>query len=296
MLRASMSAFALALLMAAAPPALDSADQMVRQLKFKQALPLLDEVAKSEALDRASVLRLFELRARTNAALGKESEARAAFESLLELDPSFELKGKASPKLNGPFFEARAAVTERGALVIVMTPTEAKGSVVSVQVSVRGPAARVERLIVTVEGAGPTRAESLGRAGGTVKVGAASVKLRATVLGLKNWELLDTQASFDATVKKLTPEPVAVRSDQPPVAPPIVIAPVEEPSHRLRMAGIVTLSAGVAAGIVGAAFFGVGSSAKAKFDRAVSMQTDGLLSLTYPEAQRLDAEIGRAHV
>lgn len=270
---------------------LQRAKKEVSELKFRQAAATLELVSKAEGLSADEVRLFFELKARAAASLGKEDEARASFEQLLELSPGFTLQGRASPKLTGPLFEARATVERQGALLLTLTPNESQGLVESVTISLKGPLQRVKQLRVVVT-AGGTPGEVVvtpERLATPVPIKATSATVSVVVEGLRGWQLATMSQRFEATPVVSTPPPPPRLT---PIAAPtneVQVAPAR--THAVRTAGQVTLGVGAAVLATGIGFFAFGKSASTRFDEAVGAQMNGVLPLTISQAQQLDADV-----
>jgi|JI10StandDraft_1071094.scaffolds.fasta_scaffold75587_4 hypothetical protein len=270
---------------------LQRAKKEVSELKFRQAAATLELVSKAEGLSADEVRLFFELKARAAASLGKEDEARASFEQLLELSPGFTLQGRASPKLTGPLFEARATVERQGALLLTLTPNESQGLVESVTISLKGPLQRVKQLRVVVT-AGGTPGEVVvtpDRLATPVPIKATSATVSVVVEGLRGWQLATMSQRFEATPVVSTPPPPPRLT---PIAAPtneVQVAPAR--THAVRTAGQVTLGVGAAVLATGIGFFAFGKSASTRFDEAVGAQMNGVLPLTISQARQLDADV-----
>lgn len=270
---------------------LQRAKKEVSELKFRQAAATLELVSKAEGLSADEVRLFFELKARAAASLGKEDEARASFEQLLELSPGFTLQGRASPKLTGPLFEARATVERQGALLLTLTPNESQGLVESVTISLKGPLQRVKQLRVVVT-AGGTPGEVIvtpDQLATPVPIKAASATVSVVVEGLRGWQLATMSQRFEATPVVTAPPPPPRLT---PIAAPtneVQVAPAR--THAVRTAGQVTLGVGAAVLATGIGFFAFGKSASTRFDEAVGAQMNGVLPLTISQARQLDADV-----
>lgn len=269
---------------------LQRAKKEVSELRFRQAAATLEAVAKAEGLSAEEVLLFYELKARAAASLGKENEARAAFEQLLELAPGFTLQGRASPKLTGPLFEARATVERRGALSLNLAPKESQGLVESVTLTLKDPVQRIKRLRVTVTTSGAAREVILAPEGlvTPVAIKAAVATVAVVVEGALGWQLATVSQRFEAAPPVVAPPP-------PPLTP--ASARLNEAqsaavrTHGFRTAGQVTLGIGAAALATGIGFFAFGNSATSRFEGAVAAQMNGVLPLTIAEARQLDADV-----
>lgn len=278
----------LALSLATPPSAgLERASREVSELKFKQAAVSLDAVERLNGLTREQVLQFYELRARVAASLGKEQEATEAFEVLLELEPTFELKGRASPKLTAPLFEARATVDRRGPLAVAFSPTERDGRLETITVELTG-AARVAQVRITglqqevIQLPAPSM---------PLVVNAAEAQLKVTLEGPRGWVLLTRVETFKATQLEVVPQPVLSTTPVVVEAAPLPAPVVTARAHPARTIGIVSGSVGAASAVVGAGLYAFGSSSRATYDRAVSQQMNGIVPLTFDRAEQLSREV-----
>lgn len=281
------------LLLLATTPALERAQKNVAELKFKQALVDLRAVEAASGLTRDEVLRFYELQARVAAALGREEDARAAFESLLQLDPSFQLKGRASPKLTGPLFEARSVVDRTGALALTVEATESRGALERLTLGLKGPLALVEAVSVrlTIDGV-PSERSVPPAASIALEVKGRTAEVSVRLVGRRAWELASATHRFSA--QPLEEAPVQVELPREP--PLVVIAPPPPPAppprgRAMRTLGILGVSTGAIAGVVGAVFYVMGRSASDTFANATAMQVEGVVPLTLQRANQLDADV-----
>ncbi|MDP1917138.1 MAG: tetratricopeptide repeat protein [Myxococcales bacterium] len=274
--------------------ALRRAQQEASVLKFRQAAATLELIKNAEALTHDEVLLYFELQARAAASLGKQDDARAWFERLLELAPDFTLQGRASPRLTGPLFEARATVERQGALSLKMVPNESLGLIESVSLSLTGPVERVRNLRVSITTNQPRREVTLTREqlATPLVIKARSVEVAVVVEDARRWQLATSSHRFEAT-----PVVMAVAPPVPPRLSPTELpasdARVVEParSHGLRTTGHVALGLGAAAMATGIGFFALGTSATDQFQAAVAAQMNGVLPLTNAQARQLDTNV-----
>ncbi len=155
---ATATATAVALLLAAlAAPAgaqdrsadLDAAERALEELRYEQALPLLDRAWQSGQNGPKALARLFRLQGEVAATLGDEAGARRAFARWLSLVPDARLPEGTSPKIVASFDAARAQlgaarlhvdvqVTADGAAVAMIVATDPLALVAGARASYRG--------------------------------------------------------------------------------------------------------------------------------------------------------------
>lgn len=274
---------------AAAEPNLERARSLVDALQFPAAKAALLLAKKAPSLTHAEVLELYEL---SGIVAGSTKDARAATEAfrvLLVLEPGFKLKGKYSPKVTTPFFEARALAKQvvtpslelersddvDGALtkVVLRSASDGGGLVTTVRLDlVEDGASRT----VTLPWA--TRLE--------VPVRARKVVVTAVLLSEAGWRLVEPPA-----LVREAPAP-------PPPAPPVVTvppiatvqpAPAPTPSSTVRTVGYVLGGVGLAAAGLGV-YFGVRSQT-ARSTVLGAIQDGVVTGLTRERALELNREV-----
>jgi hypothetical protein len=101
-----------------AHPLIERAEKRLEAAEFERALALLEQAEKDPALARADALRLLELRALGQLALGDQRAAQRALVELAALDPEHAFAPGTSPDLLAAFSKARASVPPAPRLVI----------------------------------------------------------------------------------------------------------------------------------------------------------------------------------
>lgn len=91
----------------AANPYLDEARVLARELKFTEAIALLQVARQVPNLDRTQRIEVLELLAKCHVAEGDRPEAEAAFSELLSLEPEHEIDRETSPKIIEVFDEVK---------------------------------------------------------------------------------------------------------------------------------------------------------------------------------------------
>ena len=97
---------------------IERAEKRLEAAEFERALALLEQAQSDPALTRADALRLLELRALGQLALGDERAAQRALVALAALDPEHAFAPGTSPDLLAAFAKARARVPPPPRLVI----------------------------------------------------------------------------------------------------------------------------------------------------------------------------------
>lgn len=301
------------------PAQLEKAKREVGGLKLAQAESTLKALSTATGLSREQSLTYFALSARVAAMRGKGDEARSYFEAALELDPKFSLGERVSPKLQSPFFEARAAVNSRGAPGLSLTVRESGNRVSSLTISQTKVPARATTVRVWLDEDGTVREVSIPVTEGATNVAVSAKVLQAHVWvnDAKGWTLLEQQTQVEATVvapalatdvygtesdaawapppPSLTPPAPAPVTEAVPRATPAptpVVKQVEAPRpSRLRVPAWISFGLAAAGAVSTGIFYGIGASARHEFDLAVTERTQTLLPLTYTQAQQLDAQV-----
>src|SRR5438034_203124 len=109
-----LGAFALVLL--AANPQLEKAEQLVSSVRYADAARALAAAWVEPGNSRAEVLRILELQGIAAGTLSHPAEAQQFFRRLLSLDPEHKLPSGLPPRVKTPFFEAKGAIGEAGPL------------------------------------------------------------------------------------------------------------------------------------------------------------------------------------
>jgi hypothetical protein len=86
---------------------IDSAEKYYANLDYQNANAIAARAIAGNGLTHDQLIRAYKLLGLTFATLGKEDDAREAFTTLLMMSPDFELDPNLSPKVTGPFLEAR---------------------------------------------------------------------------------------------------------------------------------------------------------------------------------------------
>lgn len=283
----------IALLLAAAPlPTVAAAQQQADDFDFPGALKTLDLVLAQPGNDRPTTLAALELQGVVWGNLNKPARARAAFLTLLTLDPGRDLSGDHPPRVRTPFYEAKEQVERQGALTLSRgVPAFDGDQVVQVSVQLSRDALKLVRGIrfhLQIAANRRTAAvvpDAAGRA--VVDTVGDEVQWWAEAIGDREAVLL-VLGGADAPLVDRKPRP----SPAAPAAPtaPAAISLTQSPPSRgwLRPTGIGLAIAGVAAFGV-ASFFGVtSSSARASILGASRDATGAINGLTQVQAAAAD--------
>lgn len=119
---------------------LKQAAQLSAEMKYAQALRVVDQVLRSKGSGPQELRQAYEIRAQCLAAMGKIRPAAAAFGRLLALDPAYRLPDYASPKFQPPFEQAHKASAKQGALRLEHTPPARVERLAGARLVVRMPA------------------------------------------------------------------------------------------------------------------------------------------------------------
>jgi hypothetical protein len=268
---------ACSVLLLASNPALDSARERVRELKYNAAGPLLAKAREVSGNDHAQVLEILWLQGLVAATLNRKDDARTVFRQLLLLEPDFKVQGDLPPKVMTPFYEAKNWAATNGPLMLVL-----EGGTGQVAARVEHDALSLARgvrfWVRSAKGAWVEHRTGVAQATVTLpppgphEVWAELLGERDAVIALSGSAEKPLQVGLPpaAPVVRAEPEaPVATAPPPPPPPPPVVEAssPTGE-SHTARWVG---LGAGAAALVS----FGVGALF-GSFSRQAAAQLTGL--------------------
>jgi hypothetical protein len=272
-----LSAVALSLcLLAASVNAEENADlaraeELMESLRYADAAKALDAARAKVGNDRPTLLRILELQGIVAASLGRVAEARAAFRLLLSLEPQYSLKGKYSPKVTAPYYEAKGWAVENGTLRFEEVPPVTVGDTVEALAArvVTDPlkAGQSVRFYVR-EGPGEPRVVDAPLEGGVARtqVKGNPVSWWAELLGERS-EVLALLGSAEAPrVARVGGAPIVKQPDAPVAETPAVAAAAGAPKDRtLAYVGLGGAAVSLGTGV----FFGIQSlSAQGKLDGA----------------------------
>jgi hypothetical protein len=85
----------------------DSAEKYYASMDYQNANAIAARAIAGTGLTHDQLIRAYKILGLTFATLGKEDDSREAFTALLMMSPDFELDPNLSPKVTGPFLEAR---------------------------------------------------------------------------------------------------------------------------------------------------------------------------------------------
>lgn len=273
---------------AAAEPNLERAKALVGSLQFPAAKTALLEAKKAQGLTHAEVLDLYEL---SGIVAGSTKDARGATEAfrvLLVLEPAFKLKGKYSPKVTTPFFEARALAKQAGTPTLELERGEHDNGVLT-KLVLRSPGdggGLVKQVRLDLQEDGAARSVTLPWAAQLeVPVHGRKVTVTSALLSEAGWRLVEPAALISEAPAPPPPPPPAVT-----VPPSVAVQPAPPPpASSVRTVGYVLGGVGIAAVGLGV-FFGVRSqTARSTVLDAVH---DGVVTgLTRAQALELNREI-----
>jgi hypothetical protein len=96
------------------PGRLAEVEQAYADVDYERTLTLAGAALRSGGNDRATTAQLYVLLATSAAALDQNEDARAAFARALAANPELKLERSLSPKIRGPYLEARGAMAGNG--------------------------------------------------------------------------------------------------------------------------------------------------------------------------------------
>jgi hypothetical protein len=266
-------------------PDLLRARQLIEDVRFTEASRALEAALARASNDRATLLEILELQGVVAATLQSPAKARAAFQALLVLSPEYELQGDYAPRVMTPFFEAKAWVSDFGALQVEAAPaSRTQDSVERVAVRLVADPLKMGRAVRFrgEDGAGWFEHES------PLVEGEASTEVKGE--RVRWWaELLDERQAVLATVgSEATPvTEVALRLEGLVAAPPSVNEPLQE-APPWRALSYASLGAAVGAGAAGG-YFGLRSrSARSELEKAAVDERGLTTGLTQREAYALE--------
>lgn len=105
---ARLSVAALALCLAGSTARGERAQSLYDDQEYEAAIAAADRVLTSSPGKRSARIDALRVKAASLAVLGKDAEATATYEALLDLAPGFQLPASASPRIRGVFGSARA--------------------------------------------------------------------------------------------------------------------------------------------------------------------------------------------
>ncbi len=132
-------------------------EQMVRELRYEEALERARQVRSDPRTSPEVRLRAVELQATAHLGLGDESAARGAFAELVTLDPGYQLAGgRPSPRVLEVFRNVQGTVRPQreGQLIVAVAAPSIDGSPAAVSALPAGEHAIV-RVAFEVRGDGP---------------------------------------------------------------------------------------------------------------------------------------------
>ncbi len=279
-------------------PPLAPVQRAMKDLNYAQAKEELGKVLASGAtLSRAEVIEFYETTGIVTATLGDAAAAKDAFFKFALLEPAAKLKGRPSPKVSTPFFEAKAAAAEAGALGLsseAVGPAAQRALRVKIVGRAEAFAASLSAESAPATGASVTKAFPLAPIV-DVPCPTAPCQVTLRLLTPQGWELLragpvavpalgDIPASPPNA--STSPSPPTPAASQPPVS---VAARAAEPKLRplaygLGVSGVVALGAGLVLGLVS-------NGERQRFANAARAPDGALEGLTRQQALDLEGTV-----
>jgi hypothetical protein len=286
---------------------LAKAESLVNELRFADAAKALEAAWKTPDNDHATVLRILELNAVTQATLQRAQKAEDAFRLLFALNPDFKLQRELGPRVMTPYYQAKSWVTEHGGVSLSSRdPTLDGDQVTAVGVQLTDGLKVVQSVKLHVRDGESWRVEKAAASGGkasvTAKVHGAAVQYWAEALGDRNTQLQVLGSAAEPLIAAPPPPPQA-QQDKPvrdvapadaPPTPPLVTSDVEARPVRsspLRPVAYVMGGVAVAAGIVGAIFAVQAGSARSQLANATYDMAGHVLTPTQAEAAHLESQL-----
>jgi hypothetical protein len=128
--------------LAQSPGALSRGKTLADELKYAEAVEVLQAGREDSALPRVERLELLSVLARCLLALGRRPQAEAAYAELLTLKPSASVGDDASPKLTAAFEEVKARLYRADDVALQVLP----GQAAKVRIRLIDPWSRVKRV------------------------------------------------------------------------------------------------------------------------------------------------------
>ncbi len=289
----ALFAAVLVALPAAANPDLERAERLIGDLEYPDAAKALDAAWKRRGNGRATVLRILELQGVVLGAMNQGPKAKKAFELLLTIAPGHKLSGEHSPRVMTPFYEAKAAVAERGTLVAEPSALLSNGRVKSLRVELKSDPLRLVKAVrfhVRADGASAVQVDAPLEAGTAhLTTDAERVEWWAELVGEQEMVLqqLGSESSPRIDGPPDAPKAVALAPTRAPSEPMVVHSP--GPSG-VRTAGYVSFGVAALAGAVGG-WFGLESSrARSAIANAPTDAAGRVVGMTQREAHALDQQ------
>ena len=251
-------------------------NELFAQYKYPEARAAMAKARTARGLDRATLLRILEVQGIAAGQQRQTAAAAAAFHELMVLDPDHTLDAEYAPRVMTPFFEARQAVIDAGALEF--KPGQVQNGADKVELSVlvgRDPMklARAVRFHFRTTADWKVGDATLEGGKATMRVDAPEVTWWAELLG-------DNEAQLELLGSEAVP-----RVERPPAA----VALVLPPGSPVRAVSYGVLGAALVAGGVGTYFAFQSSDALSKIDRAARDGNGTITGLTEKAAYNLNA-------
>lgn len=270
----------------AANAELQKAERQFEAFKYAEADKSLVKALAVPKNDRATILRIYELRGIIDATVGKKG-ALEHFRKLVALDPDRVLSRDYGPRILSPFYEAKARLDESPPIRLEMVATLSEGSqrlAVKVQHDTLKLGAKVRLAWRLPEGAWSERVEPVKPEGTQQVVASDTVEWYAVLLSANDGQLLE--AGSPAEPLKAAPPPPAPLPVAALVAAPT--APAPKPLSSARKVAIATGAVGVGA-LGGALAAGIISrSARTEVESPQRDEAGRLIGMTPERARELE--------
>jgi hypothetical protein len=257
------------------------AEKLIDSLRYAEAAKALDAARARPGNPRETLLRILELQGIVAGSLGRAEQARSVFRLLLSLEPGFSLKGKYSPKVTTPFYEAKGWAAEHGGLRFEPAPPVlGQGTVDALTARVMADplkAGEKVRFHVQEDGAEPREVESpLENGLALAEVKGAAVRWWAELLGSRA-EVLAQVGTAEAPLSATAAASGGGRAG----AGPGIRLPLRTMSYVALGGAALSLGAG--------GFFGVQSfQARGRLEGAEKDELGRVVGLTQREALMLE--------
>lgn len=261
---------------------LETAKTQLDDLDAEGAVKTLAQAEKQPGNSRATLEELHLWRGIAHGVLGNKSAMQADFRWLLLVNPEAKLPADQPPKVQTPFYEAKAWAEGAGPLTFTPSAEVAQGTLTALVVKVDKDVfklARGVRFHLTVEGTARVQEEALHSGAATTPVAAADVSWWAEVL-TDNEGVLASVASAE--------QPRVDSASGAAVVGSVSQAPAEGGAWRRPLGGVL-LGAGAATAIAGAVVGVLSRVDRDKVNNATSDSSGRITSLTQREAVALEA-------
>jgi hypothetical protein len=263
---------------------LAKAQDLVKRLKYQDAVALLETLEADPTLPLADYRLVLELSGVVQGTLRRPAKATDAFKRLLVVTPGHELSGSYPPRVMTPYYQAKSWLDEVGALQLERRPpTVNQGLVTGVVVALKSDPltmASAVRLHTRADGAA-WKVEA--RPAGdelTFAVSGRKVEWWAELLTSTNRVVLELGSETAPLVEVVAPvvEAAPPARALEPAATMTATASQSEGTHPLKTVGSVTAGLGAAA-LISAAVFGASSMTARSSFAGAAVNEDGVTTM-----------------